>query len=37
MYSPNYGLRKMWLDNCVKSPVPEGPSRRNKVNGPKHS
>ena len=36
MYSRNYGLQKMWLDNCLKSPVPERLSRRNKVSGPKH-
>ena len=36
MYSPNYGLRKRWLDNCVKSPVSEDPSRNHMVKGNKH-
>ena len=36
MYFRNYGLPKMWLDNCLKSPVSEGPSRSNTINEPKH-
>ena len=35
MYFPNYGLRKTWLDQCLKSPVPEDPSKSNMVNAPK--
>ena len=37
MYFRNYGLRKPWLDTCLKSPVSEDPSKCNMVNGPKHS
>ena len=33
----NYGLRKMWLDKCVKNAVSEDPCTRNIVNCPKHS
>ena len=29
------GLLKMWLDNCLKSPISEDPSKSNMVNGPK--
>ena len=36
MYFPNYGLRKMWLDNCLKSPVSEDPSTKYMANRPKH-
>ena len=36
MYFGNYGLRKTWLDQCVKSPVSEYPSKSNVVSGPKH-
>ena len=36
MYFRYYGLRKKWLDNCLKSPVSEDPSTRNMVNAPKH-
>ena len=36
MYSWAYGLRKMWLDKCLKSPVSEDPSTSNMVNGAKH-
>ena len=36
MYFPNYGLRKMWLDNCLKSPVSEDPSTQYMANRPKH-
>ena len=32
----NYGLRKTWLDKCLKSAVEECPSKSNVVNGPKH-
>ena len=32
MYFPNYGLGNMWLDNCVKSPVSEDPSRNKMPN-----
>ena len=31
-----YGLRKTWLDKCLKSPVSEDPLTSNMVNGPKH-
>ena len=31
-----YGLRKTWLDKCLKSPVSEDPSKSNMVNGPKY-
>ena len=27
MYFRNYGLRKPWLDTCLKSPVSEDPSK----------
>ena len=36
MYFGNYRLRKTWLDQCVKSPVSEDPSKSNMVNAPKH-
>ena len=36
MYFRNYGLRKTWLDNCLKSTVSEDPSTTSMVNGPKH-
>ena len=36
MYFGNYGLRKTWLDPCLKSPVSEYPSKRNMANAPKH-
>ena len=36
MYFWTYGLRKTWLDKCLKSPVSEDPSTSNMVNGPKH-
>ena len=35
MHFPNHGLRKTWLDNCLKSPVSKNPSRMNIVNRPK--
>ena len=36
MYFWSYGLRKVWLDKYLKSPISEDPSTNNKVNGPKH-
>ena len=36
MYFWNYGIRKTWLDNCLKSPVSEDPPTRKMVNGAKH-
>ena len=36
MYFRNYGLPKTWLDQCVKSPVSQDPSKSNMVNAPKH-
>ena len=36
MYFRNYGLSKTWLDQCLKSPVSEDPSKNNMVNAPKH-
>ena len=33
---PKLRTLKTWLDNCLKSPVLEDPSRRNMVNMPKH-
>ena len=36
MYFLNYGLRKTWLDQCLKIPVSEIPSKGNMVNAPKH-
>ena len=36
MYFPNYGLPKTWLDQYLKSPVSEYPTKRNMVNAPKH-
>ena len=37
MYFWTYGLRKTWLDKCLKSPVLEDASTSNMVNGPKDS
>ena len=37
MYFRNYGLPKTWLDQCLKSPVSEDPTKSNMVNAPKHS
>ena len=31
-----YGLKKKWLDKCLKSPVSEDPQTSNMVNGLKH-
>ena len=36
MYFLNYRLPKMWLDQCLKSPVSEAPSTHNMGNGSKH-
>ena len=36
MYFRTYGLGKMWLDKCLKSPLSEDPSTSNMVNGWKH-
>ena len=36
MYFLNYGLRKTWLDQCLKSPLSEDPSKSNMVNALKH-
>ena len=36
MYFGNYGLPKTWLDQCLKSPVSDDPSKSNMVNALKH-
>ena len=36
MYFRNYRLPKTWLDQCLKSPVSENPTKSNMVNAPKH-
>ena len=36
MYFRIYGLRKTWLDKCLKSLVSEDPSTSNMVNGSKN-
>ena len=36
MYFRNYRLRKTWLDQCLKCPVSEDPTKSNMVNAPKH-
>ena len=36
MYFRNYGLRKAWLDICLKGPVLEDPSTSNVGNGLTH-
>ena len=36
MYFRTYGLPKRWLDQCLKSPVSEDPSKINMVNTTKH-
>ena len=36
MYFWTYGLRKTWLDKCLKSPFSDNPSTINMVNVPKH-
>ena len=37
MYFWTSGLRKTWLDKCLKGPVSDDPSTSNMVNGLKHS
>ena len=32
MYFRNYGLPKTWLDQCLKSPVSEDPTKSNMIN-----
>ena len=36
MYFPNYRLPKTWLDQYLKSPVSEDPTKSNIVNAPTH-
>ena len=36
MYFRSNGIRKTWLDNCLKSPVLEDLSTSNIVKAPKH-
>ena len=36
MYFRNFGLPKAWLDQCLKSPVSEDPTKSNMVNAPKN-
>ena len=36
MYFGNYGLRKTWLDQCLKTPFSKDPSKMNMVNAPKN-
>ena len=36
MYFRNYGLPKTWLDQCLKNPDSEDPSRNNMLNAPKY-
>ena len=36
MYFGNYGLPKTQLEQCLKSPFSENPSKSNMVNAPKH-
>ena len=36
MYFRNSGLRKTWLDKCLKTHVSEDALKRNTVNDPKH-
>ena len=36
MYFQNYGVPKIWLDQGLKSPVSEDPTKTNMVNAPKH-
>ena len=35
MYLQNYGLPKTWLDQCLKSPVSQDPTKSNMVNASK--
>ena len=36
MFLQNYGLRKTWLDKCLKTLASDDPSTSNMVNGTKH-
>ena len=36
MYFRNYGLPNTWLDQCLKIPVSEDPTKSDMVNAPKH-
>ena len=36
MYFRDYGLQKTWLDQYLKTPVSEDPTKSNMVNTPKH-
>ena len=36
MYFGNYGLQKTQLEQCLKSPFSEDPSKSNMVNAPKY-
>ena len=36
MYLLSDGLPKIWLDECLKSPVSEDPSKKNKINALKY-
>ena len=36
MYFRYLGLPKTWLDQCLKSPVSEDPTKSDMVNPPKH-
>ena len=36
MYFRNYGLPNTWLDQSLKSPFSEDPTKSNMVNAPKH-
>ena len=36
MYFGSYGLRKLWIDEGLKCPVSEDPSKCNMVKGSKH-
>ena len=36
MYFPNYRLPKTWLDQCLRSPLSEDPTKSNMVKAPKH-
>ena len=34
MYFLTYGLRKTWVDKCLKSPVSDDPSKSTMINWP---
>ena len=36
MYFGNYGLPKTWLDQCLKSPVSQDPSKSSMANAPEY-